>query len=30
MKRTRFTDGQIVTILKEAEDGLPVEELLPA
>lgn len=27
MKRTRFTEGQIVTILKEADAGIPVEEL---
>ena len=27
MKRTRYTEGQIVAILKEAEAGIPVEEL---
>jgi len=27
MKRSRFTDSQIMTILKQAENGLPVTEL---
>ncbi len=28
MKRNRFTEEQIITILKEAEHGLPVQELV--
>lgn len=27
MKKSRFTDGQIMAILKQAENGLPVAEL---
>lgn len=27
MKRSRFTDSQIITILKQAEAGTPVPEL---
>ncbi len=27
MKRSRFSESQIVTILKEAESGVPLEEL---
>ncbi len=27
MKRKRFTEEQIITILKEAESGIPIEEL---
>ncbi|SFT38168.1 putative transposase [Kosakonia arachidis] len=27
MKRSRFTDSQIITILKQAETGIPVPEL---
>jgi putative transposase len=27
MKRSKFTESQIVTILKEAESGVPLEEL---
>jgi putative transposase len=28
MKRSRFSEGQIITILKQAEGGLPVSELI--
>jgi putative transposase len=28
MKRNRFSEEQIITILKEAENGLPVQELV--
>jgi len=28
MKRNRFAEEQIITILKEAENGLPVQELV--
>lgn len=27
MKKTRFTEGQILVVLKQAESGLPVSEL---
>jgi Transposase. len=27
MKKSRFTDSQILAILKQAEDGIPVTEL---
>lgn len=27
MKKSRFTDGQILAILKQAENGIPVPEL---
>jgi len=27
MKKTTFTDNQILTILKQAENGVPVSEL---
>ena len=27
MKKTRFTDNQIVNILKQAEQGVPITEL---
>ncbi len=27
MKKSRFTDSQILAILKQAEDGVPVPEL---
>ena len=27
MKKTRFTDNQIVNILKQAEQGVPIAEL---
>ena len=27
MKRSRFTDSQVLTILKQAENGVPVAEL---
>ena len=29
MKRNRFTENQIVSILKEAESGISVPELMP-
>ncbi len=30
MKKTRFTDNQIVNILKQAEQGVPITELCRA
>ncbi len=27
MKQSRFSDGQIIAVLKQAEDGIPVSEL---
>ena len=30
MKKTRFSDNQIVNILKQAEQGVPITELCPA
>ena len=29
MKKSRFTDSQIMAILKQAEAGIPVPELCP-
>ena len=29
MKRTRFTETQIVAILKEADSGVPVKDRMP-